>query len=416
VDQRFFRIKNPWREGRVPRPSTIRRRELDHLDAWLEDDEVVVISGPRRVGKSTMLLDIVHELLTRHNVPGSNIFLLDLDTLDCSDVLASPSALIDFIGIPDEPVFVLLDEVQRLDSPGLFLKGVHDLGLPIKLFVTGSSSLEMRSKVRESLSGRKRQVHLAGLRWSEYLAAGRQSWHDYLIFGGYPAVVLSSDPTERRRLLLEYFTSYLDRDIESFLRVDRLDVFKELIRMLAYQEGSLVNLNELAGALQVSRDLLRRYLSYLEETFVIRRLQPFSRNPRKELTKMPKIYFADCGWRNLVSTGFAGWEERSDRGGLLESAVESWLRQRYPMAEIRFWRTQAKAEVDFVVDDGGTLGAFEVKASRLSKPTISRSLRSFLKTYRPAQATVVNLSLEAEVEVEDVPLRFTTFPTCMEML
>lgn len=389
---------------------------LNLLPQWLEDDEVLLIHGPRRVGKSTLLLAIVRDLIGEHGVLPSQIYYFDLDTLDCSDVLDSPASLIDFIGMPDKRIFVLIDEVQRLQNPGLFLKGVHDLGVGVKLIVSGSSSLEMRSKVRETLSGRKRRILLPGLSWREYRNACpmKPSWQEFLTFGGFPAVVLASDPVEKRRRLLEYYESYLDRDIDSFLRVDRMDIFRETIRLLAFQTGSLVNLNEFAGTLHVSRDLIRRYLTYLEETFIVRRLMPYATNPRKEVSKMPKVYFADCGWRNLVSTGFGDWESRADKGLLLESAVEHWLRERYPLGEIRFWRSQAKAEVDFVVDDGGRIMVFEVKAKSLTKPSIGRSLRSFLKTYQPESVTIVNLSMSEEIIVEGVPVRFTVFPECME--
>ena len=398
----------------MPAPA-IRRSILDELPTWLEDDEVVAIHGPRRVGKSTLLLAVIRELLTHHSVPPSSVFFFDLDTLDCSDVLTSPSTLVDFIGLPSSRVYVFIDEVQRLTNPGLFLKGVHDLGLPIKLFVSGSSSLGIRSKVRETLSGRKRVVKLGGLNWLEYLSAGggERGLADYLVYGGFPAVVLAPTTVEKRRLLLEYYESYVDRDIDSFLRVDRLDVFREFSRILSFQSGGLVNLNEQAGVLQVSRDMLKRYLSHLEETFVVRRLPPFVRNPRKEISRMPRVYFADCGWCNLVGAGFSAWEDRPDRGPVLETAVEHWLRDCYPLAELRFWRSQAKAEVDFVVDDGGRLMAFEVKAQALRRPVVSRSLRSFLKAYRPEAATVVNMSLEAETTVEGVPVRFASFPACM---
>jgi uncharacterized protein len=412
VDLRFFNIKNPWRKGAAVGAPAIRRKILDQLPRWLEDDEIVVLHGPRRVGKSTLLQAIVRELLVEHRVSSEDIYFFDLDTLDCSDVLASPSTLLDFIGIPERRTYVLIDEVQRLESPGLFLKGLHDLALPLKVIVSGSSSLELRSRVRESLSGRKRLSRLGGLDWNEFRSVRQEDadFWEFLIYGGYPAVVLADEPAEKRRLLLEYFECYLDRDIDSFLRVDRLDVFRQLIRLLGFQTGNLVNLNELSSSCQVSRDTMRRYLSYLEETFIVRRLEPFSRNPRKEISKMPKVYFADCGWRNLVSAGFNDWEERADRGGLLESAVEQWLRGTFPLANIHFWRSQAKAEVDFVVDDGGKLHAFEVKASSPSRPTVSRSLRSFIQTYSPASATVVNLGLEAEVDVEGLPVRFDRFP------
>ena len=192
MDNRFFAIKNPWRSGQPVKPPAIRRTCLDDLDLWLKDDEVVVVYGPRRVGKSTLLLSIVAELLKRPGINPQDLFFFDLDTLDCSDVLATPGTLIDFIGMPERRTLVLIDEVQRLESPGLFLKGVRDLGLPIKLIVSGSSSLEIRSKVRETLSGRKRILRLGGLDWAEYqVAAGpRANWQDYLSYGSYPAVAL----------------------------------------------------------------------------------------------------------------------------------------------------------------------------------------------------------------------------------
>ena len=362
------------------------------------------------------MLAIVRELLMAHGVPPPGVFFFDMDALDCGDVLASPSSLVDFMGVPEKLTYVFIDEVQRLDNPGLFLKGVHDLGLPLKLIVSGSSSLGIRSKVRESLAGRKRVVRLGGLDWREYSSVpgtGR-GLEDYLTFGGYPAVVLAEDPFEKRRLLLEYHQSYMDRDIDSFLRVDRLDVFRELTRILAFQSGSLVNLSEQASLLQVSRDMLKRYLALLEETFVVRRLLPFARNPRKEVSRMPKVYFSDCGWCNLAGAGFVPWVERPNRGPLLETSVEHWLRRRYPLAELRFWRSHSKAEVGFVVNDGGRILAFEVKAQLLRRPTISRSLRSFIDTHRPESATVVNLALNEQTKAGETPVRFVSFPECME--
>ena len=415
MDNRFFAIKNPWRSGQSVRPPAIRRTCLDDLDRWLKDSEIVVVYGPRRVGKSTLLLSIVAELLKRPGIEPQDLYFFDLDTLDCADVLATPGTLIDFIGMPKRRTFVLIDEVQRLENPGLFLKGVRDLDLPIKLIVSGSSSLEIRSKVRETLSGRKRILRLGGLDWAEYqTAAGPQThWQDYLTYGSYPAVALEAEIPEKRRLLLEYYESYLDRDADSFLRINRLDVFRQFIRLLAFQSGSLVNLNELSGTLDAARDTLARYLFHLEETFMVRRLLPFATNPRKEITKMPKVFFADCGLRNLVSTGFPDWETRPDRGSLLETAVEHWLRRRYPLAEVRFWRTESQAEIDFVVLDGGRIEAFEVKAQHLRRPVLSRSLRSFALAYAPAQITVVNLSLEADTAIDRTPVYFRKFPECM---
>lgn len=416
MDLRFFKIKNPWRDGLEVVESAIRRHELDLLADWDASDEILVVYGPRRVGKSTLLVSIVRELLLAHAVRPGQIYFFDMDTMDCADVLASAGTLIDFIGMPSQRTYVLIDEVQRLPNPGLFLKGVRDLGLPIKLIVSGSSTLELRSKIRETLSGRKRIIRLGALNWAEYRSAfpaGGASWQDYLVHGGYPAVALEPRGSEKRRLLLEYFESYLDRDIDSFLRVDRMDIFRSFLRLLGFQVGSLVNLNELSATLGVARDTLARYLFYLEETFLVRRLSPFARNPRKEIAKMPKVFFVDSGWRNLLSAGFADWDARTDTGPLLENAVENWLRLRYPLAHLHFWRTEAKAEVDFVLDTGERLEAYEVKARALKEPRISRGLRSFLTTYAPARVTVVNLGLNETVTCENVPVHFRTYPDCM---
>jgi hypothetical protein len=157
MDMRFFEIKNPWRTGaEIPAP-TIRRETLDLLPGWLGNEEILVIHGVRRVGKSALLLAVIRELISRHGVRPSQVYFFDLDTLDCSDVLASPASLVDFIGMPRDRVFVFIDEVQRLESPGLFLKGIFDLGLPIKLFVAGSSSNTSRAtstatSIRSSVS------------------------------------------------------------------------------------------------------------------------------------------------------------------------------------------------------------------------------------------------------------------------
>jgi predicted AAA+ superfamily ATPase len=112
MDNRFFAIKNPWRSSQPVKPPAIRRTCLDDLDLWMKDDEVLVVYGPRRVGKSTLLLSIVAELLKRPGTNPQDLFFFDLDTLDCSDVLATPGTLIDFIGMPERRTFVLIDEVQ----------------------------------------------------------------------------------------------------------------------------------------------------------------------------------------------------------------------------------------------------------------------------------------------------------------
>jgi predicted AAA+ superfamily ATPase len=305
VDLDIFSAKNPWRQGVVPDAPAIERSSPAPLVAALGDPSVTLLLGARAAGKTTLLLHVIREAVERRLAAPQDVFHFDLDTMACGDVLASNRSLLDFVGPSRKPRIVVIDEAQRLPNPGLLLKSVHDLHLPIKLLATGSSSLELRSRIRESLAGRRQTFHLWPLSPSEWLAYCRdeaaKGLRHYRTWGGYPAVARESDPARRGAYLAELLRAYLDRDIEDFLRVERLDAFEGLLRVLARQAGQLVNLNEIAATLQLSRDTVQRYLRYLQETFVVRVVPPFFRNLRSELTKMPKVYFADLGLRNLLA-------------------------------------------------------------------------------------------------------------------
>jgi hypothetical protein len=334
---------------------------------------------------------------------------LDLDTMRCADVLASNRSLMDFLGL--EPGaggprrILLIDEVQRLDNPGLLLKSLQDLALPLKIAVTGSSSLEIRSRVRESLAGRSLRYHLWPLGPQE-CAKAEARLDTYLRWGGFPAVVLERDLARRQALLANLLSSYLDRDIVDFLRVDNAQAFLSFAQLLAGQVGHLVNLNELANTLGVSRDTLARYLSYLEGTFLVRVLRPFIGNRRSELTKMPKVFFSDLGLRNLLAGRLTAEFTAADRGPLLENLVEILLRLDPRTEDLHFWRTRGGAEVDFVWRVGGQIYAIEVKAQAGSRPSVPRSLASFVRSQEPRRAAVVAPGAEGEVPCHSTSVRF----------
>jgi hypothetical protein len=199
------------------------------------------------------------EIAEKGRFETETIYYFDLDTMDCADLLGSNRALLSFIGSSPEgksrKKLVVIDEAQRLPNPGLFLKSVHDLHLPIKLLVTGSSSLELRSRIRESLAGRRATFFLRTLSPGEWLAfsrlEGAQAMEHYMRWGGYPGIAIQPDPAKKGALLVELLDAYLYRDIEDFLRVERLDAFKSMVRILARQAGQLVNLNEIAGTLGI---------------------------------------------------------------------------------------------------------------------------------------------------------------------
>ena len=411
MDEMIYAAKNPWKQGRVPQPPSLPRLLFEPFEADLSRTEILVLLGARQTGKTTLLVEMARRALTRGLFLPEHIHYLDLDTMRCEDVLASNRTLLDFLGLDAQdwkapPRLLLIDEIQRLENPGLFLKSVHDLGLPLKMAVTGSSSLEIRSRVRESLAGRSIRFHLWPLTPQECRGTDLGEMDPYLQSGGFPAVVVEKDKARRQSVLANLLASYLDRDIVDFFRVEKIQEFRSFLQLLAAQTGSLVNLNEMANTLAVSRDTLSRYLLYLENTFMVRVLRPFLGNLRGELTKMPKVYFADLGLRNLL-VGLVGARlSLMDRGPLIENLVEILLRLDPRTQDLFYWRTRGGAEVDFVWRTGGEIYAVEVKAARSARHSVPRSLAAFIKTYRPRKAAVVAPDAEGEIQCDGIPVLF----------
>lgn len=420
IDITIFGLKNPWRTGKMLTPPAIRRNLLESLLCSTDEPQVSILLGARATGKTTLLYHLVENLISQVKLAPEDIYYFDLDTMRCEDVLESNTSLLRFIGTGSHRKFVIIDEIQRLPEPGLFLKSVYDLHLPIKLIATGSSSLEMRSRIKESLAGRRITFYLWPVgpwEWEEFTA--QDVWREerpYLRWGGYPQVVMEPDPVKKSGYIVEIQRAYLDRDIETFLRVERIDAFQSLARLLSRQIGQLVNLNEISNTLQISYDTAARYLRYLQETFVTLVVRPFFRNIRSELTKMPKVYFADLGWRNLLAGAIDVPWESMDIGPIYENFVAIALQRFVPESAVHFWRTEGKAEVDFIIEFKGNLIAIEVKAGSMKKASFPSGLRSFIKIYHPAVALVLNSDFDAESLVEGVPVRFVPSKNWLQVL
>ena len=343
----------------------------------LAGDKVGVILGARQVGKTT---------LVEHVLAGQPAVCLNFDVeVDKARFLAAaalaPSDALRSLG---NPAVLVIDEAQRLTETSRIIKGWHDLRLPAKFLLLGSSSLDLLDQAAESLTGRNRKLMLPPLLFSETL--GTQVWAkvdtapDHLCqhfasqlraflmqrlnFGSYPEVVTSENPTQ---LLRELSADYLWKDVLQTGLVKTPDLIKRLLRLLAHQAGSEVSVNELATQLQMARPTVDRYLDLLEQTFVIFRLPSFSTNPRKEIAKSQKVFFWDTGIRNALLNAFSTEDFRPDIGALWENWVIAEVAKRNALlgspAELFFWRTRAQSEVDLVVKQGSSLRAFEIKLS-----------------------------------------------------
>ena len=404
------------------------RSRLRNIIDRFQSDHIEVIMGPRQSGKTTLLMMLIHELTAR-GIDPRQIYYVNLDTIGDMEQLRNPLLFIkqiDDLRASGERVYVFLDEVQRLESPGRFLKGVYDLNKNIKFFVTGSSSLEVRSKVKEFLTGRKRETYLFPLSFKEYVnnegkippgihslkleESSIEHWRQnetlygqYLakkleeiaLYGGYPAVLTAKNHQDRMEELDEIYQSYVKKDVIDFLKVEKPDVFNNLVKVLANQVGNLVNKSEISSLLGSNAVTIAKYLSILEETYIAGYLPPFIGARRNEVKSTHKCFFLDNGLRNYCVRQFGALATRADKGALIENTVFTELVKDNALRgeELFFWRSKAGAEVDFVLQVKGEAIPIEIKSGSARPGLLSRSFNSFLEGYLPGTAVFLNKDL-----------------------
>ena len=407
----------------------IKRYLFGDLAEHLKKKEISLIVGPRQAGKTTLMTQLQDYLKGK----GEETLFLSLDFERDMPYFASQKALLDRIGLDfgRKKGYIFIDEIQRKENAGIFLKGLYDMNTPYKFIVSGSGSLELKEKIHESLAGRKRMFELntvslreftnyrTGYKYEDRLdkyyqmnkTEGMGLLMEYFNFGGYPRVVLEETLKEKLRTIDEIYRSYIEKDIAYLLKVERIDAFGNMIRLLAAQAGSLVNFNELSSTLGISAQTVKNYLAYAEKTFIIRRLTPYFRNVRTEISKSSIVYFNDIGLRNFSVGQFGRYTMFSDMGFIFQNLIYHMLqeRTRYDGSTLHFWRTKDKAEVDFVINKGDEVIPVEVKCKELRGKTIERSLKGFLNKYSPKEAWVVNLSLRDEEKIGETLVKYMPF-------
>jgi uncharacterized protein len=396
--------------------NTIPRKILSKVTERLPDKSFIIITGARQTGKTTLLMQLKEILQGRDET----VWFLTLeDPAVLSRLNQHPENLFEFVIKQQEKrSWVLLDEIQYLANPTNFLKLLYDLhhnGL--KIIATGSSAFYIDTHFSDSLAGRKTLFELYTLDFDEFLlfrtgddkpgkelslmrsnqtyrsamrSTLEQLFFEYLTWGGYPAVIMEPSAERKEALLRELSGSFLKRDIhESNIRDH--DKFYHLMLILAQQTGSLVNMNELSRLLNLSNTAVENYLYVLRKCYHIGLVRPFYRNVRKELTRMPKAYFHDLGFRNIMLNQFTHIMQRTDKGIILENYAYIRLRSIYGTDQIRFWRTADGHEVDFVAGSQPDSGiAIEVKTD-LQRFRMAKYSK-FIETYPeyPLQCRALN--------------------------
>lgn len=397
----------------------IKRKIFKDILENLPRKEIALIIGPRQVGKTTVMR-LVEAYLVKN---GEKTIFLNLDYDHDMVFFKSQDELISRLKLEfgTNKGFVFIDEIQRKENAGLFLKGLYDLDLPYKFIVSGSGSLELKEKIHESLAGRKRLFEMFPVSFEEFVNFKTlykyedklndfftvekdktgQLLDEYLSFGGYPRVILEESLKEKTNVMAEIVRSYLDKDIAYFFEHGNVEAFRTMISLLAAQNGQLVNHSKLAALCGVSLPTLKKYLWYAEKTFAVHVARPFFKNVRKEITKSPIYYFTDLGFYNYALNSFGQPLNENRAGFIFQNFIGNILRQSYSVGSqpLHFWRTKDKAEVDFVIFESDGVMPVEVKYSKMKKPETGRSLINFIGKYEPKKALIINLFLEDKKKI-----------------
>jgi predicted AAA+ superfamily ATPase len=353
----------------------------------VQGGKIIVIYGPRQVGKTTLVTHILQGLPYR-------VRTVNADELFFRGALSSQDArqLLDLVAGYD---VLFVDEAQRVPDIGINLKIIVDQFRDIRVVVTGSSSLDLASKVREPLTGRTWTFNLYPIAQCELAKQHtplelRYLLDERLVYGSYPEIFSLAGERIRRDYLNEIVSSYLYKDILAISDIRNSEKLRSLVKLLAYQIGRQVSLAELGTQLQMSKNTVASYIDLLEQSFVVFRLKGFSRNLRKEMSKQDKIYFWDIGIRNMLIEDLRFPIYRPDMGQVWENFVVAermkYLRYMYGIGSLYFWRTHTGAELDLVEEREGQLIGYECKWGK-AKP---HPPQSFIGAYPQAKFVTIS--------------------------
>lgn len=368
---------------------TIERELKAQVVKRIKPQKVMLIYGPRRVGKTLLLREIYNEF------EGKKL-LLNGESSDTVRMLSDRS-ISNYKHLFAEVCLLAIDEAQHIPEIGMKLKLMVDEIPGLAIVATGSSSFDLQNQAGEPLVGRSTRFMLTPFSIKE-INKQQPTFQtitnidQHLVYGFYPELISIDSGAEQARYLTEIVDSYLLRDILAIDGVKNAQKMHDLLRLVAYQVGSEVSTDELGKQLGVSRNTAERYLDLLQKVFVLYRLGGYSKNLRKEVVKSSKWYFQDNGIRNAVLNDFRPFADRSseERGALWENFIigERMKRKHNNMAgtNLYFWRTYDQQEIDLIEEDGEIITAYEIKSGK-KNPKIPKA---FANAYPEAAYNIVN--------------------------
>ena len=391
-----------------------RKSYLDRIQGAFKLTPIVVLIGARQVGKTSIMKSLPVK-------PGEETLFLNGQDVEVAARFQLFSTIEQYLKIylnPEMKGLLMIDEFQFIQGISTMLKLLTDKYEGLRILCSGSSSLDILQQIEESLAGRVRVIEVLSLSFSEYLqfkderlwrlqqtvTDGRddalvrplqQALEEYLVYGGLPRVALTSEPEEKIAMLNDIYQTYLLHDVRTYIANEHFVGFNRLLRLLAVQIGNLVNVNELSRESGLPYGKCEEYIYLLQQMYIIKLIEPHFTNKRKVIGKMNKVYFCDIGLRNMIYNSFNDINFRTDNGALFENFVllELW-RNKPASGIIRFYRTQAGTEVDFVVDNSGHKIAVECKFKRLVNPISIPALSNLADEENMSGRYIANINMD----------------------
>lgn len=369
--------------------SYFKRAVFENFSKKVLPNKVLILLGARRVGKTELIKNYLK------TIPSETYLQLNGEDINDANLLEERSVA-NYKRLLTNIDLLVIDEAQTISEIGLILKLIVDSIEGIKIIATGSSIFDLNNNLGEPLVGRKNTMYLFPLAQIEFSTQENykqtvENLEERLLFGGYPELVHYQDWEEKKEYLYEIINSYLLKDILVFEGIKQADKIYNLLRLIAYQVGKEVSLQELGNQLQISKNTVDTYLDLLSKVFIVFKVEGFSRNLRKEIVKSSRWYFYDNGIRNGLINNFNRLENRTDVGDLWENylAVERIKKQNYQKTPTKnyFWRTYDQQELDWLEERGDQLAGFEFKWSEKKKSKIPTA---FGKAYPGASFEVIN--------------------------
>lgn len=411
------------------------RNVLEVIDKALELEKITFLLGSRQTGKTSLMKLI----LDRFSKRGYTCFYIDMDDARNLPVFESIDNLEAFLisrksDLKKDKILIAVDEFYVSDNVINIFKLIRDHHKNIRIIASGSSAVEVKANVEESLAGRLRIIDVYPLTFEELLFFKKNPYlenlrtgnfepndfiilnvekdlKDMMIFGGYPKVTLLASSNDRIEEIYDIYSTYIQKDIRALLKDEDIITFNKLVKLLAAQSGQLLNISVVSNSLTIGRKTLGKYLFILEKTFIIYLLSPYSSNIKKTIVKNPKLYFVDTGMMNMAVETFTALEFRQNKGSIFETFIlGEILKYKKKYHSIFFYRTTAGTEIDFIINDVEQgLIPIEVKYKEFKEPVIPRALIEFCKTENVRRAYILNKSLYHEESKNGTSFIFLPF-------